>query len=602
MRIRTVPDNGWTQLSYTLHSPAGVAPFSHLEIDGPVLKSNPEELHRNLLHQIGELGAGRGIGGELLLHDEIDRRIIGLGRDLWRQLFNEEMRQAYRSFRSSVRTLLIISDEPWIPWEMVKPFDDEGEILDDPFFAEQFELTRWLSGKRALPGDLEVRSLACVTGAGHLPLASREKDLIRRLAQENEGVRDVTPDDPGVHTLTSLLEEGGLGLLHFALHGSFEPALPNEAGLLLTDGSVFRPSDLHGPVQTRISQDRPLIVLNACSSGRQSWTWTGLGGWADRWVRVCGCGAFIGPLWPVRDSAAFAFAQGLYRALARGDSLGRAAQEARFAVRDMATGEPSWLAYAVYGHPHAQTFFGTDEQLPGMPASIPEKASSDRPARKPEPSAWIPRGHPQKPRWIWMSVVLGFAVIVHFAAPPILERLFPITPGSPMHLPKGRVSGPEITNPETAKVVDQASEVHRNPKPNPRSPGRAPDKRPGTPVDPESRESALRNSREAPESPSGQENLSLDLVRLTVHPGFFARSPKYYLYFINVTNISKDTIEITNVWFQCPDSSCQIMVKPWSRPLPKRLMVHQAWSTWIAVSELPPNPAEPEPNKYREDG
>jgi CHAT domain len=385
MRVRTLSENGRTRLSYTLHSPAGVAPFTHLEIDGPFLRANPEELHRSLLHQLGELGARRDVGQELLLRDEIDRKLIRLGRDLWRQLFSEEMRQAYRRFRS-VRSLLIISDEPWIPWEMVKPFDDEGEILNDPFFAEQFELTRWLSGRRALPGDLSVHALACVTGPGHLPLASQEKDVVRRLAQEKEGLLDATPNKPGVDTLTELLEEGGLGLLHFALHGTFDPAMPNEAGLPLADGSVFRPSDLHGPVQTQISQDKPLIVLNACGSGRQAWMWTGLGGWADRWVRVCGCGAFIGPLWQVRDSAAFTFAQGLYNALARGETLGKAAQETRLAARDVAAGDPSWLAYTVYGHPNARVVLGV-ATLPEIPVSLPQSRIPPLASPKPVPAA-----------------------------------------------------------------------------------------------------------------------------------------------------------------------------------------------------------------------
>jgi hypothetical protein len=30
------------------------------------------------------------------------------------------------------------------------------------------------------------------------------------------------------------------------------------------------------------------------------------------------------------------------------------------------------------------------------------------------------------------------------------------------------------------------------------------------------------------------------------------------------------------------------MIRPWSRPLPVRLKVNEAWSTWVAVSKLPP--------------
>lgn len=394
IRVRTVESSGRTQLSYTLHSLNGVAPFTHHEIPGPILQRSPEEFHRNLLQHIERLGTGVDLGGALVLPKEVDHKLTGLGRDLWHQLFTAEMRQAYRRFRSSVHSLLIVSDEPWIPWEMVKPFDDEGEVLDDPFFAEGFELTRWLTSKRAFPGDISVHALVCVTGPGHLPLASQEKDLVTHLSVSSKGVRDATPSAPSVRALTDLLEQGGLGLLHFALHGTFDPEMPNEAGLPLADGSVFRPSDLHGPVQIQISQDRPLVVLNACSSGRQGWTWSGLGGWADRWVRGCGCGAFIGPLWQVRDSAAFAFSRGLYDALARGETLGKAAQEARRAAKEAALGDPSWLAYTVYGHPNARVLFGeeksrveTTEELKTAPAGekgLYKVPGSNRPTAPPQ--------------------------------------------------------------------------------------------------------------------------------------------------------------------------------------------------------------------------
>ncbi len=373
MRVKADTSFGQTRLNVTLHSPAGVAPFTHQEIAGPVLQASPMQLQQSLLQQIEGWGAGVDLGGALILRDEVDRKLTGLGRDLWRQLFTGDMRQAYRRFRSSVRSLLIISDEPWIPWEMVKPFDDEGEPLDDPFFAERFELTRWLTGNRPLPGDINVHALACITGTGHLPLASQEKDLVTRLTRQGKGVRDETPAVSSVNALIELLEKGGLGLLHFALHGTFDPAMPNEAGLPLADGSVFRPSDLHGPAQTQISQDRPMVVLNACSSGRQAWTWTELGGWADRWVRICGCGAFHWPslesprLHGIRVRPRFLRCPGPRR------GFGESRSGTRRAAQESSLGNPSWLAYTVYGHPNARLLLG-DEKLGVEIAEKPKSA------------------------------------------------------------------------------------------------------------------------------------------------------------------------------------------------------------------------------------
>lgn len=357
VRVRLVSDSGWTRLIYTLHSPTGVVPFSHREIMGPDFKGSPEDFHRNLLTQVETLGDGVDMDGTLVLRPDVERKLDGLGRWLWQQLFNHEMQQAYRQFRDLVRTLLIISDEPWIPWEMIRPYDDRGEILDDEFFVERFELTRWLAGDRPAPGEIMVRVLACVGQRVGLPLAEAEQELVTGLSRSQE-IRDASPATPGAATLMARLQEGGIGLLHFIGHGTFDPALPNEAGFPLTDGSVFRPSDLHGPVQTQLSRDRPLVFLNACRSGRQGWSWTSLGGWADRWIRGCGCGAFLGPQWEVRDSAAFAFAQSFYGSLGRGETLGMAAKAARKEARKTAPGDPSWLAYAVYGHPNARILFG----------------------------------------------------------------------------------------------------------------------------------------------------------------------------------------------------------------------------------------------------
>ncbi len=360
LRVQTTSIPGKTRLTYTLHSPSGVVPFTYQEIQGPTLLGSPEEFHHNFLGQIENLGNRLDTGGRPVLSDEVYPKLVGMGRWLWQQLFNDEMRQAYRHFRDEVHTLLVISDEPWIPWEMIKPYDDRGETLDDEFFAEKFAITRWLAGSRAAPGKLAVAAVACIVGDGRLPLASKERALVTNLVRSTPGLQDASPDPAGLAPLLSSLAGGGIGLVHLIGHGTLDLKQPNEAGFLMADGSVFRPVDLHGPVQTQIGRDRPLVLLNACGSGRQGWSLTRLGGWAHRWVRLCGCGAFIGPHWPVRDAAAYAFAQGLYTSLERQQSLGQAAMAARRAAREANPKNPSWLAYAVYGHPNAQVAFGAE--------------------------------------------------------------------------------------------------------------------------------------------------------------------------------------------------------------------------------------------------
>ena len=61
---------------------------------------------------------------------------------------------------------------------------------------------------------------------------------------------------------------------------------------------------------------------------------------------------FIGSLWAVSDTTGHEFASELYSHLQRDLSLGKALLAARRAAAGK-PGDPTWLAYAVYGDPAA---------------------------------------------------------------------------------------------------------------------------------------------------------------------------------------------------------------------------------------------------------
>lgn len=96
---------------------------------------------------------------------------------------------------------------------------------------------------------------------------------------------------------------------------------------------------------------RPLVFLNACQVGIAGPTLSGTGGMADAFIR-CGAGLFVGTLWSVGDHTAVTFAKTFYEQLKHGASVTQATREARDAAKGAE--EPTWLAYAVYGHPYAR--------------------------------------------------------------------------------------------------------------------------------------------------------------------------------------------------------------------------------------------------------
>jgi len=141
---------------------------------------------------------------------------------------------------------------------------------------------------------------------------------------------------------------------------------PEDSRLLLADGWPLRPRDLFGRRQQHVSEDRPLVFLNACRIAQRSWSLTRLGGWAGAWVDRARCGAFIGPLWSVDDFAAFKFCRAFYEALRWGRTIGQAVKDAQQTVRAADPDDLTWLAYSVYAHPNAHVLLEPDEVGPGV--------------------------------------------------------------------------------------------------------------------------------------------------------------------------------------------------------------------------------------------
>lgn len=139
-------------------------------------------------------------------------------------------------------------------------------------------------------------------------------------------------------------------VLHFAGHNAFT----DDAGSVISlDGGPLRPGDLSYAKQKRAFEAvSPLVFLNGCRTAAEIPGFTQMNGWAQEFMGA-GAAAFIGSLWAVRSSSARMFAEEFYRALVRGQQpLGAASLQARQAIA-ADEGDPTWLAYTVYGNPSA---------------------------------------------------------------------------------------------------------------------------------------------------------------------------------------------------------------------------------------------------------
>ena len=292
----------------------------------------------------------------------IETAVRKLGEKLWWELIPGDFKQLYAERRAewAGRSLLIVSDEPAIPWELVWPYAADWE--DDSPWCLSFCLTRWLRrgehtvGCSAPPAAVTVNALACVTPTDSgLTFTQREQEFLATW-RTTHGVTDAGPAGSYASAVHALIDQGGYDWLHVAGHGRVGAALGVRQGMLvLQDGGTLDADAFLGRGALRhLGRQHPGFFFNACHGGRQGWGLTYLAGWAPRLLEL-GASVVVAPLWTVGDEQAFAFATAFYNSMGAAN-IGAAVRDARLAARR--AGDPTWLAYSVYAHPLAAVAAG----------------------------------------------------------------------------------------------------------------------------------------------------------------------------------------------------------------------------------------------------
>lgn len=362
----------WNQASSALHFTLiqdGGASWNDAFRPVPI-NGNPAAHAAELYRQISSLVGAADPAVDALLQRhlqipfaDVDRRVKALGQNLWRDLIPGELKTlySYERERWCSGTTLILSDEPYIPWELVWPYE-AGAWEDEGPWSQTLRLTRWLrkddrgNGNDKAPGRLPANALAVLAPTysllENLPSAQPERQLLLELIQQHK-LRDLSPKEATWRAVMNLLEAGGYDWLHVASHGNFYPDAPDgNSSLWLQRDSGLTPQHVAGmQIEGYLHERRPAFFFNACEVGRQGWALTLMGGWANRLIS-CGASMFIGPLWSVADSSALIFASSFYQGLFSGQTLAAATQQARLAAKQ--AGDPTYLAYSVYGHPNAR--------------------------------------------------------------------------------------------------------------------------------------------------------------------------------------------------------------------------------------------------------
>ncbi len=269
--------------------------------------------------------------------EQIDAAMVNAGNDLYKAIFEEggDLRKAYvETVKQGIKSVVIHSDEPYIPWEIVR---QHGDDIPEGFLCELYSITRWRPPHGLKPRTDAIKKADIVFPKTDLEEAAKEKELIETLLKGYGIAPNILST---VHIIFYKLKSGDFDMMHFASHGNFD----NISGVSIpVEGGFISPSTV-----TLGKLNQPFIFMNACSTGRQTIKYSRINGWATKFIDN-GASVFIGTLWPVDETRAKDFAESFYNNLKEGIAIGEAVKTARMlSKRDH---DVAHLAYVVYSQP-----------------------------------------------------------------------------------------------------------------------------------------------------------------------------------------------------------------------------------------------------------
>lgn len=255
----------------------------------------------------------------------------------------------------------IITDEPCVPWELMR-VSDEARAPDVPpeFLAIRHCVGRWLALESTrLVQKITVTKLAVsasdystVTNmAQKLPWAAKEKEFL----QKNYTAQGV---DLKSAALLDFLEAGGAQTLHLACHGQMSVMEPNTSKLILEDDPKNLKPTMVNTTEVRrgLGRDHPLVFLNACDVGGVAASLSLVAGFPAAFLGA-GAAAVISPLWAVHDERAKEIAEFFYT-----HAFGPSPRTIGDIMREIRAGwtekqHLTYLAYVLYGDPLARVHY-----------------------------------------------------------------------------------------------------------------------------------------------------------------------------------------------------------------------------------------------------
>ncbi|MEO7996576.1 MAG: CHAT domain-containing protein [Gemmatimonadaceae bacterium] len=336
--------NTRTRLLWTIESPH--ATVSQLSADAKAESTDigdaPDQFAKTLVQQVnlkeGKLGLYAQMKG---VGNQVANKIP---KSVWKAI------HAAAVAASGPPSILILSEEPYVPWELATfsaPLAVDGAPA---FLGAQTNVGRWILGQSETqlppPHQLGVTSMAVIWGQ-----YSSSKWARLTSAEEEAAVLQSTYNaqsiDAKIEPVLKCLEgDPPATALHFAIHGSYNPGGIQD-GLVLTDDETINPTQVSGSTLSA----KPFVFLNACQVGSAQEVLGDYAGMASAFLQAQ-ASAVIAPLWSIKDGIAKEISMEFYQDAFAGEPVAAVMrkQRAKYGSDNSAT----YLAYQYFGHPQLQ--------------------------------------------------------------------------------------------------------------------------------------------------------------------------------------------------------------------------------------------------------
>lgn len=269
----------------------------------------------------------------------------------------------------TIRTIAIVTEEPFIPWELMTPYrrTKDGRRQSRAALGAEFLIGRWPTPDSISPSQKIPLRDSLVIAPKYTPPLSFAISEAKLVSDSFNGEMVEPADFDGV---AAKLGSRGKTLVHFVCHGEDEEteigAVKSEDPLkksrnmvqiirLERDQALNSTQILGLPgVEEIFGELRPFVFLNACEIGRATPALVGVGGFAKSFIDL-GASAVIAPLWSVKDTIAQKIAATFYQRVRDNPDIAFAEilRDLRRKAYEPGQAEDTYAAYCFYGDPAA---------------------------------------------------------------------------------------------------------------------------------------------------------------------------------------------------------------------------------------------------------